>query len=1100
MPKNTINQLRQIVAFKNLILLVFVFSINFCFAQDKIINNIKTYNEEGNYRKAVALIEKYQEKKYDKLNYNYLISLADYYCIPGNNEYNPFKAISLVKDINCEKISNEILGIYFKEIQDCNLVLKNKNDRYVSLYFEIIYNSNDIDSLKSFYTDFKSYNEYSDQVFQKIALISFNKAKQSNSKSELLKFQEEFENTPFASEAKSLIEVIDYESAISTNTIESYTGFLKNYPQTNKRDKILPLLEALKWQECVSLNTKTSYQTFINEFPNSTKLQEANMMLSKFVDVHNLKAINSFTTVSNEKQRLRLFKISHGKLEYPSLRLLKISHDGKTALAIDANSKYDGSKNTARLIDLTDGAIIFDFTYVDFSNYFFNSDDSKLFYYDNKFIKQIDLNSFEITNLFEIERNKYTTNFQYMCIEKNTIHFCQEQKESPRNKYLHHTYDLSTTKKDLEVFYDLDWSVRSDIQKAFSAFTGTTEEKLLKLKIIYRTEDVYRDDLIIKPLTENSTNEFLLLHFPLIMVIKNGEFIYKENITVYKTDIVTNEIKPDYDYRDNNSCPKPVITENNEIVYISEDALYILPLGTNEGTFLNNEIIKTKHIDPFKIEMPTRLGAPDFLFAELDCKAGKLYYQVDKKGSTPSLDNTVFVHNYNSLHELNNAQMKLKIDYELKEIDKELYAYYSSYINPETIKNQPLESDREKYLRLRNVYLKKNPTFNAIQDSLFYSINEIVKDSIKIVNHDPVKVFIASNYNLDNEFWRLPIKNPFNGKNFSIIYNQPIADAKLNLSQNFSEILVEVKYYFNLISLSYEPILVSITNKQSNKCDKFFIPYKDGSLLKNLYYTDAMASNSIFTDQVLIGNLSYDENIFRYFVSNGRPKIYINYEYVKYQEKLRMRNLDDFNLNFEFEGWGELECRDCRYDLFSLDDVPYFVNRRISSDKSRIYVYEINEAAPICTMDSIQYYVRDAGWIAGTYSFTNAFYNHLANGWVIKETKVTSAGNFMHAATIEIIDSRSSNVIKTFNMFELGNISDDIYEYELNYEASISPNGKYFAVRCKTKTYLYETSNWTNVMNFDNTSGTLYWDCNSYYLGVGTDLIPLLLLDLLETK
>ena len=47
------------------------------------------------------------------------------------------------------------------------------------------------------------------------------------------------------------------------------------------------------------------------------------------------------------------------------------------------------SDNIGRLNDLTDGAIIFEFPYVSLSNYFFNSDDSKLFYYDNKFIKQI---------------------------------------------------------------------------------------------------------------------------------------------------------------------------------------------------------------------------------------------------------------------------------------------------------------------------------------------------------------------------------------------------------------------------------------------------------------------------------------------------------------------------------------------------------------------------------------------------------------------------------------------------------------------------------------------------------------------------------------
>jgi TolA-binding protein len=1087
MTSYKIKQFRQIPPFKSLILLVFVFSINFCFGQDKIINEIKSYNEEGNYQKSVKQIKKYQDKKYDTLNYNYLIALADYYCIPKNNEYSPFKAISIVKDINCAKISAEILGIYFKDNQDCNLVLKNKNDRYVSLYFEIIYNSNDLDTLKSFYTDFKSYSEYKNKVYQKIALISFNKAKQTNSKSELLNFQRDYSNTSFASEATVLIEAIDYESATSSNSIESYTAFLKNYPQTNKRNIILSKLEALKWQECVTLNTKNSFQTFINDFPNSTKLQEAKMMLSKFVDVYNLEQINSFYTISNDKQMFKPFKIINGNLNHLNLTLLQISHNGKTALANGGNTIE--SNNIARLIDITDGAIFFEFPYVNLSNYFFNSDDSKLFYYDNKFIKQIDLNSFEIINLFEIESNPY--NFQYMCLENNTIHFCQDQYESPRKKFLHYTYDLTTSKKDLEVFYEFDYSVKGDIQKEFSGFLGSTEEKLLKLKLIYG------DDIKIKPLTSKSKDEYLILKFPNVFILKKGDLVFANSLQLYKTDKITKEINRDYYDRSQNEYNrgygKIQLTANNEIVFAAGKSLFVLKLDNDNFEYSDGNI-NFQHVDPVEIKIST---SDRYIFAHLDSKSGKLYYQID---GNSEVDDVVFVNNYNATNNFNSDQLKLKVCSKLEEIDKVLYSYFSSSLNPETIKNQPLESDNEKYVRLRSIYLKMNTTFSNIKDSLFYSLNEIVKDSIKFVKYDPVKVFITSNYNVDKEYWRLAIQNPFNGKNISIIYNQQKADAKFNLSNDFSNISLEVKYYYNLISLTYEPILVSITNKQSKICDKYFIPFKDESLCKNLYLTD----NSYFVnkydlvaDQLWNEYISYDENILRYFVNNGKPKYYFNYGFGDPAQSnkpgVSIRNLDDSNINFDFNNKFEDCCPSSietyrNYDApggkyLYFDDVNYFINQSVvtSSEQLEASVYEINKTSPIGKMGDSFYQGK----------------RNIRNDWEIKDNivKGDNRGDYskITAATLEIIDSKLSAAVKTFNIIELGGYSGRIES--LDYDASISPNGKLFAVRCNTKTYLYETSNWTNVMNFDNTSGKLYWDCNSYYLGVGNDLIPVLLLD-----
>jgi hypothetical protein len=47
------SQFRQSLSLNNLILLVFFLSVNFCFGQKKLVNQIKVYNKEANYEKSL---------------------------------------------------------------------------------------------------------------------------------------------------------------------------------------------------------------------------------------------------------------------------------------------------------------------------------------------------------------------------------------------------------------------------------------------------------------------------------------------------------------------------------------------------------------------------------------------------------------------------------------------------------------------------------------------------------------------------------------------------------------------------------------------------------------------------------------------------------------------------------------------------------------------------------------------------------------------------------------------------------------------------------------------------------------------------------------
>ena len=1013
-----INQFRQIQPLKSIILLVFFFSINFCFGQAKIINEIKTYNDEGNYQKSLKQIIKYRDKDNDTLNYNYLICQADYYCISNNTEYNPFKAISIINNISCEKITPEYLGIFFKDNQECIRVIKEKKDKYVGLYFEAIYKSNDIDSLKSFNKEFSSYTEMTSKISVKIITIKFNLAKRSNSKDELMKFQNEFPSSQYEQDVLTLIEELDYSKAISLNTIESYSLYLKSYPKSNKYELIQSKLADLSWEQCLQINTKETFQRFINNFPNSSKLAEAKLIISKFVDIFDLSKINSFRTISFQKKMFEPCKLENGKIEEPRLTFLTISNNGRIALAINqfADWRYSSfDKKKAYLINLLDGYIFYAFDYESIANYFFDANDTKLFYFDNKFIKQLDLASLEVTNLFELETKGYSIN--NVILDHNTIHVCQDQYESPRKKILHYTYDLLTSKKELEVFYEFDYSIRDNIKKEFNFISGSTDQKLLLLKLIHG------DNIQIKPLTSKSKDEFLILNFPNVFILQNGDFVFEQSLQLFKTDKTTKEIKPyNYDRSQNEynkGYGKIQLTNENEIVFAAGKSLFVLKL--------DNVFIDFQQVDPVEIQ----IRANDrYMFANLDSKSGKLFYQVDiGYGCDYDNDYEIYAYDY-KINFLKNEKdvMKDNMLKHLKKIDETLYSYYNSHINTETLKNQPLESDVEKYVRIRDINSKINSVFINKKDSLYQIINNIIEDSIKVYKYEAAHIFNVQHYDQTIETWRLVFKNPYNGKDFSLLYPQSKSEAKLNLSNKFSNLDIEVKFYFNLISLTFEPLLVSITNTQSKITNKFIVPYRDASLLKNIYLTDNSYIDNYGTGgyldcRLMRGDVTLDENILRYFVNNGKPKYYFNYGFedpAQFNKPgVSIRNVDDLNINYVFQDKFIACCPSSqsfegKSQFLRFNNVPYFINLTESyPDKEKTKVFEINNKVPLGQYDSVLY----------------------PNGE--------------------------------------------------------SPNGKYFV----DTSGVYEKASGNCLLKFQNASGKVYWDCNSYYFGIGYDVFPVSLLE-----
>ena len=740
---------------------------------------------------------------------------------------------------------------------------------------------------------------------------------------------------------------------------------------------------------------------------------------SNFVD---LNKVNSFKTLSSHKKKIDPYKINNGEIHKPRLTFLTISNNGQIALAVNQFSDLRSSfldVKKAYLINLLDGYIFYEFDYESIKNHFFNFDDTKLFYYDNKFIKQIDLFSLEITNLFEIETQGYDKN--NVILDSNKIQVLQDQYENPINKLINYTYNLISSKKEINTFYEFDYLIKNDIQKEFNTISGTTQKKLQLLKLIHG------DEIQIKPLAINTREEFLILNYPNIFIVKNDHFILVRTLQLCKTDQVTKEVKPYFYFKSQDDYKKIQLTINNEIVFTAGKSLFVFKLDI-EKLKSSDANQNFKIIDPFEIQITTN---DRYLFAHLDSKSGKLFYQVDIDfGCDYDNDYELNVLDYknNLLKNEKNGMKDIMIKYLMK-IDKTLFSYYNSNINTDIIKNQPLEDVEEKYFRVREINSKINPIFMNMKDSLIKNLNEIIIDSIKVFQYDASKIFNVQNYVQSIESWRLVFKNPYNGKDFSIIYPQSKSDAKLNLSSKFLNVMIEVKFYFNLLSLAYEPLLVSITNTESKNSNKYIISFRDASLLKNIYLTDNsyVDEDDYLHCRLMRGEITFDENIFKYFVAIGMPKYYFNFGFYypnpSKKTGVSVLNIEDLNINYVFQ------------DIF------------IPCCPSSIDYGEYNQRQ-FLRFNSIPYFVNTS--------------NHYPKN-----------------------DKEKTNV------YEINNIVLLEQENGVLYPNGESPNGKYTA----NTTGIYKKSNGIPLIEFENASGKVYWDCNSYYVGIGSDIFPVPLLE-----
>lgn len=771
------------------------------------------------------------------------------------------------------------------------------------------------------------------------------------------------------------------------------------------------------------------YLLFLLCFSNTKSQTFDNPIIPNSID---FKVTNSITNLS-EQLSIVIPYSNNLKLE-SKLTFVQISHDHNLAVAVTSSNLL--TNNQGYLINLNDGSVIFNFQFEKFNHCFFSPSDSDFYYCDNLFVKKINVFNFSIQNIFEI--SSPSSDYDCLFLESNKLHYCNTKQIEYKTKFIHYCFDLGTQTLNMTSLDKFDYPILNDIEQEFNAIQGTLEEKLLTLKIIHQNK------IIVKQIYPSDISSYVIINYPEVFVLRNGVFIYKTEIQINSTDSLTNTVtKTQLNFStDSGNYSGFEIDSMNNLIITTRNSIYILPLKFD----FKAEYSKTMNpifTDPKSLTVGYNDG---FRFVDYNFKSNVVYYQLNiGYGCDYDDDFVLFTKNLNQLFKSNHSESETILHNYLNSISLKLTSYYNSKINKETLKNRPFETNKEMYNRIQVIADTITPIFTKIQDSLFQVLNNIIIDSIKTYEYDAHQVFLPEFYDLTSEFWNLHFSNPYDGSSFLLIFHQTKESAKLWALNNYSNITIQSKFYFNVLSEKFEPLSISITDGSNKTSNNFIVPYKSEVLLKNLFLTN----NSYFIDdyyssfihcELERGEVSIDPDIFRYFVAMGKPGYYFNYNFDSNffdKNSELVLNIDDPKFNYTFhdenvkccpDTFGYKEYGDESGEYLRFNNVPYFIDKSFDYSGSHTLIYKFPELNSIDT-------------------------------------------------------------IKGYN-YPILNLKDN------NSKILFSPNRKFFA----TRNGVYLSNNGAALLNFDNLIGNIYWDCNSNFIGIGDMLIPIFLLEQLMNK
>lgn len=321
------------------------------------------------------------------------------------------------------------------------------------------------------------------------------------------------------------------------------------------------------------------------------------------------------------------------------------------------------------------------------------------------------------------------------------------------------------------------------------------------------------------------------------------------------------------------------------------------------------------------------------------------------------------------------------------------------------------------------------PIYHEKSNNLFNDLNNKIINSILLKTHLGEQVFSESIYDLENEVWRIYIKNPYTNNYYKLKYKQPKESAKKHFAANFSKIKFNVKYYYCMLSGNYEPISIEIVDEIKNQKTNYFVPLKDLTLNKNLSFVNPSFGKEKSVDErieslINTGFIKHDPNIFRHFVKMGKPKMFFTYSTANYNTSERLY-----------------------LSINDLDQTTY--SQKINEE---IGYGEVSHTMAFKLSDFSKYY-----FLIDTWADKVKVYENINQKQLVKE--------------INIDEYVKSNLI--------------------------SPNGKYIILKEGDKYLIKNKTTSSTILSFadDERYGNIYWDCNSYFLGIGDCVYPIPLIE-----
>jgi hypothetical protein len=1042
--------------------------------QDKILSLLKKSNEDGDYQKSREKIALYKSKNYDTTKFDFLVSLADYHSIFNNTEYDPFRSLTIVNNINCENIFYDRESLYFEGDKTCSVFLEYRKEIFSAKCIEVIKKTDDIKTLESFKRSYIVTIQVRDNIDEKLIGIHFNSAKISNSKEKLLKFIGDYPSSIFENEAKKIIEDLDYLVVCKNNTKESYISFLSAYPNSQyfltikdklekiefdntlavgtlaafsvfinaypgskNSDEIIKKMEDLSWNECLRINSPSAFREFTVKYPNSKNLIEAKQRLTELERLFDIGLSRSVISLAKNKNEIIPYILSKGKVLTVDCEILLISKKNKVALGIKSSNIGEGGQEAqvkvGYILSLIDGIVLFEFKYITISNCVLNDDEGMLYYHDDGFVKVIDLKEFSVSSIFEVEvseSNRYSYNNQskknlYLDDSLN-LNFCFDAShptEWPQRRIFHIVFNTVTKNKKIIVFDGFPSAIRGDLQKEYSFLSGSHRTKLEFLKV------VYGDNFQFKLLNKNSKQDYLVINFPEIMILQNDRFTHAQRFNFFRIDSVTKEMKPFKIDRSVNAYghggfQQIQLTQKNRLLFADKSSVFILDLSKKLEILTMNDI-QINQINPLEIKTDkiSKYSDPNYIvkFAYFDEQSLNIF--IDLKNDRPCLNHLIYnVKEYFSSTKSSKLQSDLLT--KMRTMDSILFQQYDAVINKKIIENVPFENDIEKYERICVLDSQNNRFHRRVYDSLVSCIQKIIIDSMVTFQYKTEIVFSLKNYNRTTQAWRLPFENPYGGKDFALFYDQPLEVARAHHASNYSNMTISVTYYFNLISLQFEPLLVDIKDNANLMEQRFFIAFKDERLIKNLFLINnsllaEFRSPSDCSDKEIFQILP-DDYLMRYFVRMGKPKYYFDYGVrltgMRNEDPVRIKDLGDPGFSETFQ------------DVFVECCPPEIIPNG----------YEANPQ--FLRFDDVPYFIKS---------------------------------------------SRSYPDFNSTSVFAIGKKVELLKRNGVDYNKGRSPDGKYYF----SNQSLYYNQNC--IIKFRNVTGLVYYDCNSLFLGLGENLLPI---------